>query len=107
MLANDTDIDGGPKIAGAVTDPAGGTAFVLITPAGSVIAYTPDANFTGTDTFTYFLNGDSTATVTVTVTAVDDAPTAVDDAATIAETAPRPPSTCWPTTPTSTPAPNR
>ena len=39
-----------------------------------------DANYNGTDAFTYTLNGGSTATVAVTVDPVDDKPVAVDDA---------------------------
>ena len=42
--------------------------------------YTPNANFFGTDSFTYTISdgngGTDTATVTVTVTEVNDAPTA-------------------------------
>ena len=55
------------------------------------LTYQPDANYcnsppgTAPDTFTYTLNGGSTATVSVTVTCGDDAPTAVNDSATVAE----------------------
>jgi len=49
---------------------------------GAVATYTPNANWNGTDTFTYKANdglGDSnTSTVTVTVNAIDDAPTTSD-----------------------------
>ncbi|SDE67791.1 tandem-95 repeat protein, partial [Ruegeria marina] len=45
--------------------------------------YTPDADFNGTDSFTYTLSdgqgGSTTATVTVTVTPVNDAPVAASD----------------------------
>ena len=45
--------------------------------------YTPDANFNGTDSFTYTANDgtadSNVATVTITVTAVNDAPVAVND----------------------------
>ncbi|WP_297617677.1 Ig-like domain-containing protein, partial [Nocardioides sp.] len=85
-LANDTDVDGGPQTVASVTQPADGT--VVITDGGTGVTYTPDANSctTGTaDTFTYTLNGGSTATVSVTVTCVDDAPVAVDDVRTVAE----------------------
>ena len=71
----------------AVTQPANGT--VAITGGGAGLTYTPDANFTGTDTFTYTVSdgafGTDTATVSVTVTAVNDAPTAEDFAGTVAE----------------------
>ena len=44
------------------------------------LTYTPDADFNGTDSFTYSLTpGGSEATVTVTVDPVNDAPVAVDD----------------------------
>lgn len=56
------------------------------------VTYTPtDANFFGTDTFTYVMNDtsglgvDSTGTVTVTVTNVNDAPELADDTATATE----------------------
>ena len=86
-LGNDTDVDGGPKTVVSVTQPADGT--VVITGGGTGLTYSPDANFctTGgsTDDFTYTLNGGATATVSVTVTCVDDAPVAVDDARTVGE----------------------
>ena len=65
MLANDTDVDGGPKTITAVTQPADGTA--AITGGGTGLTYQPDGGACGTDDFTYTLNGGSTATVTVTV----------------------------------------
>jgi len=89
VLANDTDADGGLLEVQSVTDPANGTA--AITGGGSGVSYTPNANYcndppgTTLDTFTYTLNGGSSATVTVTVTCIDDAPVAVDDAATVGE----------------------
>ena len=88
VLANDTDVDGGPKSRStSVTQPANGT--VVITGGGDrpdLRAGRRTTATTGrpTDTFTYTLNGGSTATVTVTVTCVDDPPVAVDDAATVA-----------------------
>jgi len=46
--------------------------------------YSPAANFNGTDSFTYKANDGTAdsgvATVTITVTAVNDAPVAVNDA---------------------------
>ena len=89
VLTNDTDIDGGPKVIGTVTQPANGT--VVITGGGAGLTHEPDPNFcndppgTTADAFTYTLNGGSTATVAVTVTCVDDAPVAVDDTAEVAE----------------------
>jgi alpha-tubulin suppressor-like RCC1 family protein len=68
VLTNDTDVDGGPKTITAVTQPGHGA----VTVTGTTLSYTPATNFYGTDTFGYTLNGGSTATVTVTVTAVND-----------------------------------
>jgi hypothetical protein len=89
VLANDTDPDGGANTISAVTQPANGT--VVITGGGTGLTYQPNANFctTGTpDTFTYTLSpGGSTATVSVTVTCVDDNPAAVNDSATVLEDA--------------------
>ncbi|HEX5761159.1 MAG TPA: Ig-like domain-containing protein, partial [Thermoanaerobaculia bacterium] len=89
VLANDTDADGGAKTIASATDPANGT--VTVAGDGLSLSYTPDANYCNTvsgipDTFTYTLSpGGDTATVSVTVTCVDDDPTAVDDAATVNE----------------------
>ena len=86
VLANDTDPDGGPKQVDSTTQPAHGTA--AVTRHGAKVAYTPDPGYCNTqpggsaDSFTYTLNGGSTATVTVTVTCVADAPLARTDAAT-------------------------
>jgi len=70
VLANDTDVDGGAKSVGAKTNGAHGT--VAIGSGGSDVSYAPDADYCGADSFTYSLNGGSTATVTVDVTCVDD-----------------------------------
>ena len=74
-----TDGDGNPLTysIGSVL-PAHGT--VMVTSNG-VFIYTPTANFNGTDSFTFKANdgtaNSTDATVTVTVTAVNDAPVAV------------------------------
>jgi VCBS repeat-containing protein len=89
VLTNDTDVDAGPKSISSVTQPSNGT--VVITGGGTGLTYAPNANYcnsvTGTpDTFTYTLSpGSTTATVSMTVTCVDDPPVAVDDAATVTE----------------------
>ena len=73
------------KLLISVADSAHGTTSI----SGDVVLYTPDADFWGTDTFTYVMNQDidgnatpdgvnSTGTVTVTITNVNDAPVAVD-----------------------------
>ena len=87
VLANDTDPDGGKRSIESVTQPANGS--VTITGGGSGLTYRPVADYCNDgspkDTFTYTLNGGSTATVSMTVTCVDDLPKAVDDTATVAE----------------------
>ncbi|MGQ0844337.1 MAG: Ig-like domain-containing protein [Sporichthyaceae bacterium] len=81
VLGNDTDPDGDPLTTALVAGPGNGA--VTLNPDGS-FTYTPDANFNGTDTFTYTANdgnGSTTApaTVTIAVNAVNDAPTARAD----------------------------
>ena len=92
VLANDTDVDAGPKSIVSVTQPANGT--VVITGGGSGLTYLPNPNYcnlppgTAPDTFTYTLTpGGSSATVSVLVTCVVDDPVAVNDAATLLEDA--------------------
>ena len=77
VLGNDTDADGDALTAILVTGPANGA--VVVNGDGS-FTYTPAANFAGTDSFTYQASDGSslpsnTATVTINVTAVNDAPT--------------------------------
>ncbi|PUA83041.1 cadherin-like domain-containing protein, partial [Nocardioides currus] len=86
VLANDTDPDGGPKAVTAATQPAHGT--VVVAADGSGLTYKPNADYNGADSFTYTVNGGSTATVSMTVSAVDDKPVAHDDAITVDEDAP-------------------
>ncbi len=87
VMGNDTDIDGDTLIPTNITAPANGTA--VLNADGVTIDYTPNADFNGTDTFTYTPNDGSTdgapITVTVTVTPVNDAPVGVADAATTNE----------------------
>lgn len=70
VLANDTDADSDALTAGNASLPANGT--VMLNPDGG-FTYTPNADFTGTDSWTYQASdgkgGTATATVTITVTA--------------------------------------
>jgi molybdopterin biosynthesis enzyme MoaB len=81
VLSNDTDSDGGPKTIASRTLPANGD--VVITEGGTGLTYRPDPNYCGPDSFTYALNGGDIATVSVTVTCVDDRPVALPDAAAV------------------------
>ena len=88
VLGNDSDADSllDPASVTVTSGPSDGT--VNVNPDGS-IDYTPDADFSGTDTFTYEVcdvEGDcDTATVTLTVSAQNDPPTARDDSETVDE----------------------
>ncbi|QDG52045.1 tandem-95 repeat protein [Persicimonas caeni] len=81
VLANDTDVDLDALSVHAVTQPAHGSAVSN----GADLTYTPGADFNGEDTFEYTVSdgsgGHATATVTVTVSPVNDAPVAADDTA--------------------------
>ena len=85
VRANDTDVDGDPLTLTSVNAPSHGTAAIE---AGQV-RYTPAANYNGPDSFGYTVDdgagGSASATVFVTVTAVNDAPVAAADTATTAE----------------------
>ena len=78
LLANDSDVDGDTLTVNftPISGPANGT--LSVNSVGS-FSYTPDADFNGTDSFTYEItdgNGlTSTAVVNITVTPVNDTPT--------------------------------
>ena len=88
VLGNDTDADGKPLTAALVGAPAHGT--VTLNANGS-FTYTPAANYNGPDSFTYRANDgtadSNVATVSITITAVNDAPAAAADAFTTNEDA--------------------
>ncbi len=75
MLDNDTDADADPLTAVLVDDATNGT--LSLNTDGS-FTYAPDANYFGTDTFTYVANdgteNSNEATVTITVNPVNDPP---------------------------------
>ena len=82
VLGNDTDADSDKLNVTAVTEPANGEAMVNF---DYTVTYEPDESWSGTDTFDYFVSdgkASDTATVTVTVGAVNKPPVAADDAAT-------------------------
>ena len=80
-----TDIDGDPLTFSLATAPANGTIDIA---ADGSFTYTPEADFNGTDTFSYTVRdgqgGSATATVMIRVAAANDAPVAVDDGQTYA-----------------------
>jgi VCBS repeat-containing protein len=86
ILANDSDVENDSLTATLVTGTAKGT--VTLNQDGT-FTYVPNANFTGTDQFTYKASdgqADSAAeTVTIQVTAVNDAPTAAAGTLTVTE----------------------
>ncbi|WP_417698433.1 VCBS domain-containing protein, partial [Psychromonas sp.] len=69
VLDNDTDEDSEVSPVASVTNGTNGT--VAINDDGTV-TYTPDADFNGSDTFTYTNEDGNTETVNVTVNPVDD-----------------------------------
>jgi len=88
ILANDSDPDGDNLGVQSVTRPAHGA----VAPSGASVVYTPFPGFFGTDTFAYTITdghgGTDTATVIVTVVAVNDQPRAQDDSSSTSEDVP-------------------
>ena len=82
VLNNDSDVDGD---ALSVTNATAGNGIVIINTDGS-LSYTPDADFTGSDTISYEISdgvgGLSTATVSIEVNTL---PVVTDDSITINE----------------------
>ena len=80
VTPNDTDLDGDRLTITEVSNPSNGT--VVLNPDGTV-TFTPTLNYHGPATFDYEISdgngGSDTATVTVNVAAVNDAPDAKDD----------------------------
>ena len=78
VLGNDSDPDGDPLTAVLVTGPSHGS---LTLNANGSFSYTPAADFAGSDSFSYRASdgtvSSSPATVTITVTPVNDAPRVV------------------------------
>ena len=83
-----SDIDGSSLTYSVVTGPANGT----LSGSAPSMTYTPVANYNGADSFTFVANDgttdSNTATVMITVTAVNDPPVADNQAVTTNEDAP-------------------
>ncbi|MCG8604644.1 tandem-95 repeat protein, partial [bacterium] len=84
VVGNDSDVDGtvDPTTVVVVNAPNNGTT--VVDGVTGLINYTPAADFFGNDTFAYTVRDDvgavsNAATVTVTVTDVNDAPRALND----------------------------
>lgn len=86
VLANDSDPDSAPLYAYLVAGPSHGNLMHLT--FGDFV-YVPNQDFAGTDSFTYHVSDGSAlsgiATVTITVTPVNDAPVAQPQSVTTAE----------------------
>lgn len=80
ISSNASDVDGDTLTFSVQANPSNG---VLSLQSDGDFTYTPNANFNGSDQFTYRVSdgrgGFDTADVTITVNAVNDAPVAVDD----------------------------
>jgi Ca2+-binding RTX toxin-like protein len=78
VLANDSDSDGGTL---SIQSVGAGTSGSTAITAGGTVLYTPNQDFNGSDSFAYTVadgqGGTAQGTVTVGVTAVNDAPSAV------------------------------
>ncbi len=100
VLANDSDPDGDTLTVASVTP---GTDGSVTDNGDGTLTYTPDAGFTGTDSFTYTIDdgngGSDTATVTVTVNSLgNNRPGRPGRHRPRPRPTPRSPSPCWPTT---------
>ncbi len=85
VLSNDGDVDGDTL---AIIEANSSSGQVTINPDGT-LSFTPDPDFSGVVTVTYTVSdgngGTQSATLTITVSAVNDVPNVQDDTATIAE----------------------
>ena len=92
LLANDTDVDT-PNAALTIASVASGAGGTAVLNADGSVTFTPNANFNGAADFAYTvtdgtLTSAAAATVTVGVTAVNDAPVAASDNVTATEGTP-------------------
>ncbi|HYC60233.1 MAG TPA: Ig-like domain-containing protein, partial [Thermoanaerobaculia bacterium] len=87
VLGNDTDADGDPITATLVSGPSNAASFTFNSDGS--FSYTHNGGETTSDSFTYTASDgmatSNVATVTITITPVNDAPVANDDAYTVNE----------------------
>jgi hypothetical protein len=85
VLHNDCNPNYDPVTIAITTGPGGGTA--TVTADGANVVYTPAKDYTGTDSFVYTVttnhDASSSATVRVTINALNDRPVAVNDSLTV------------------------
>src|SRR5262249_47289336 len=95
VLGNDSDLEGSTLTAVLVSGPAHGT---LTLNGNGSFTYTPNAHYNGAHSLTYKANdgglNSNVATVSLTITALHDAPVAGNDPYTAVEDMPL---TVWPT----------
>lgn len=90
ILANDTDMDGSLDYTGITIVSSTSNGSALVNKDDGIVTYTPNANFNGSDGFTYTVTDNeaeisNTATVSITVISVNDAPVTDNDSAVIDE----------------------
>jgi hypothetical protein len=86
VVGNDTDADEDSLVLASVT--TAGSGIVSVNSNGVSVDYTPALNFNGSEIITYTVSDGTdtaTGTLTVDVTAVNDAPVAIDDREIISE----------------------
>ena len=85
VLDNDTDLENDPLTAIGITGTEHGSLTLY---SDGSLNYTPEANYNGTDTFTYKANDGTSdslpATVTLNIASVNDVPVAEEDSYTVA-----------------------
>lgn len=84
VVDNDTDVDGVATIDPATVDISGGTGGTFVASNAGNVTFTPNPGFNGTATATYTVKDNqglisNSASITVTVNSVNDAPVAVND----------------------------
>ena len=82
-------LTGSDEDGDALTFTAASPANGSLSGSGANLTYTPDANYNGSDSFTFTVNdgivNSAAATVSITITAVNDVPVANNDTYTVAE----------------------